>query len=132
VPILAQDTRHAIGHVGLGNMKLLEFFSSEPQDQDQEKEIDWLGDLKFFVDNDDDALINHIFPAVDYHKKNLEDPKAYKIYVKPLRQCAIKYCKKFDTEKSHRDLFPTEEIVKLAKHISETQKEFIERGDYET
>jgi hypothetical protein len=115
-------------------MKLLEFFSSTPQDQDEEKEkdIDWLGDLKFYVDNDDDALINHIFPAIDQHKKNVEDPKAYKIYVKPLRQCAMRYCKKFDTEKNHKELFPTEEIVRLAKEIAEIQKQCIERGDYET
>lgn len=118
---------------GSGDMLLKEFFSAQPEDrEDKEKDIDWLGDLKFFVDNDHDALVEFIFPAVDQHKKNVEDPKAYKVYIKPLRQCAIKYCKKFDTEKDHKTLFPTEEIVKLAKHIAETQKEFIERGDYET
>jgi hypothetical protein len=48
-----------------------------------------------------------------------------------LRQCAIQYCDKFETEKPHKELFPTDSIVKLAKTFAEKQESFIEKGDYE-
>jgi hypothetical protein len=132
VPILARDTRHAIGHVGLGNMKLFELFSRNPEaEQKPEEEINWLDDLKFFIDNNDDLLTQQIFPAVARHKQHKDSDSAYKVYVKPLRQCAIKYCDKFETEKPHKELFPTSAIVKLARHLADQQGSFIEKGDYQ-
>jgi len=132
VPILAQDTRHAIGHVGLGNMKLFELFSRNPEDQkDPDNDINWLDDLKFYIDNNDDILTKYIFPAVAQQKKHSDSDTSYKVYVKPLRQCAIEYCDKFQTEKPHKELFPTTDIVKLARNFADKQKSFIEKGDYE-
>lgn len=113
-------------------MKLFELFSRNPQDNHEpEEEIDWLDDLKFYIDNNDDLLTSYIFPAVAQQKHDLENPDSYKVYIKPLRQCAIKYCEKFNTEKPHKELFPTEAIIKLAKHFSDQQKNYIDNGDYE-
>jgi hypothetical protein len=131
VPILAQDTKHAIGHVGLGNMKLFELFSHNPNDQkDPDEDINWLDDLKFYIDNNDELLSNYIFPAVAQQKKFKDAESSYKAYVKPLRQCAINYCDKFETDKPHKELFPTSAIVKLARKFADQQGSFIEKGDY--
>lgn len=113
-------------------MKLFELFSRNPQDaHTPEEEIDWLDDLKFYIDNNDELLTKHIFPAVARQKELVDDPKVYKLYIKPLRRCAEDYCQRFETEKPHKELFPTEEIVKLAKSFAEQQKQFIEKGDYQ-
>jgi hypothetical protein len=113
-------------------MKLFELFSQNFSDQrDPEEDIDWVSDLKFYIDNDDNLLTNYIFPAVAQQKKINDKDAAYKVYIKPLRQCAMSYCDKFETEKPHKELFPTKSIVKLAKSFAETQNSFIEKGDYE-
>ena len=113
-------------------MKLFELFSRNPETpQDDQEDINWLDDLKFYIDHDDALLTQHLFPAVKKHKENPEDLDAYKIYIKPLRQCAINYCDKFGTEKSHKELFPPQDIVKLAKMFADSQGKFIEKGDYE-
>ena len=112
-------------------MKLFELFSRNPDTPDQEKDVNWLDDLKFYIDHDDQLLTNYLFPAIKQHKKDLDDVNAYKIYLKPLRQCAIKYCEKFETELPHKELFPIKSLVELAKHIADTQSKYIEKGDYE-
>jgi hypothetical protein len=113
-------------------MKLFELFSRNPGEQkDPDQDIDWLDDLKFYIDNDDEMLSTYILPAVAQQKKHNDTGTSYKIYVKPLRQCAIQYCDKFETEKPHKELFPTDSIVKLAKTFAEKQESFIEKGDYE-
>ena len=110
----------------------MELFSRNPETpEDQEEDINWLDDLKFFIDHDDELLTQHLFPVINKHKAHPDTPDAYKMYVKPLRHCAIVYCNKFDTELPHKELFPTEAIVELAKLIAETQGKYIEKGDYE-
>lgn len=113
-------------------MKLFELFSQNPSDQrDPENDVDWLDDLKFYIDNDDQLLTNYILPAVAQQKQNNDPNVAYKVYIKPLRQCAANYCDKFETEKPHKELFPTKSIVKLAKLFADKQESFIDKGDYE-
>jgi hypothetical protein len=130
VPILVQDTRHAIGHVGLGDMKLNEFFPSAEEPND-DQDIDWLDDLKFFIDNEPKLLSNYIFPAIKKHEKYVDHPKAYKIYIKPLNACMKKYCETFDIEEQEKK-FSEDSLIELAKKIAEEQKKHIEDGDYET
>lgn len=110
-------------------MLLREMFSPIGAPKTEEQEIDWLGDLKFFIDNDNDMLSNHFFPAVKKHEKYLNHPEAYKIYLRPLDMCAEEYCKKFQIGDKH-EKFPKESLIELAKHIAEEQNKFIERGDY--
>jgi hypothetical protein len=113
-------------------MKLFELFSRNPEeDNELDQDIDWLNDLKFYIDNNDELLSKHIFPAVAQQKTKHSDSDVYKVYIKPLRQCAMSYCDKFETDKPHKELFPTRDIVKLAKSFAETQKSFIDKGDYE-
>ena len=112
-------------------MKLFELFSRNPDTPDQEEDVNWLDDLKFYIDHNDELLTNYLFPAIKQHKQHLDQPNAYKIYIKPLRQCAIKYCEKFETDLPHKELFPTKSLAELAKHIADTQGKYIEKGDYE-
>jgi len=124
-------TRHAIGPVGIGNMLLQEMFSpiGGPR-EDELSEIDWIGDLKAFIDDNESLLSKRILPAIDKHKQHLKNPNAYKIYIKAIKLCADDYCNAFDiAEKS--EIFPTEKIIELAKIYAEQQENFIGRGDYE-
>jgi hypothetical protein len=119
------------GLVGLGNMKLMEMFSplGGPRD-DGQSDIDWMDDLKFFIDNDDMMLKKHMFPAVEKHKKFVDHPDAYKLYIKPLKQCLGVYCETFEIE-DPEDKFTEEKICSLAKKIANEQKTYIEKKDYD-
>ena len=96
----------------------------------EEKEIDWLDDLKFYIDNDQHILSNYFFPAIKKHEKYIDHPKAYKIYLKPLMKCCNLYCDKFNI-KDKEEKFTKENIISLAKQICDEQKKHIEDGDYE-
>lgn len=128
--ILAQDTKHVTGHVERGNMLLSELFSPIGSPKENDQDIDWLGDLKFYIDNDEKMLSNHFFPAVKRHQEHRGHPDAYKLYIKPIESCLESYCDKFEIE--DRELkFPKEALIELAKQIAEEQEKFIEAGDYE-
>lgn len=113
-------------------MKLMELFSQNPDsEQRQEEDIDWLDDLKFYIDNNDDVLAQFILPAINKHKQHQGHPSAYKLYVEPLTKCAEAYCKKFETEHPANELFSKDAIIELARNLADSQDGFIEKGDYE-
>lgn len=97
--------------------------------EDQEN-IDWLDDLKFFIDNDDTMLNKYFFPAVKKHKEYIGHPKAYKIYVRAINLCKDAYCDKFKIE-DQDDKFSAEKIEELARKCAEQQNKFLENGDYD-
>ena len=110
-------------------MLLKELFQSPMDFANSEEDIDWLGDLKVFLDNDDETLSKYFFPAVDKHKQNPNDDEAFKLYIKPLSYCADKYCQTYQLPEKNT-FFPPEKIVELAKKIAAEQKTYIDRGDY--
>jgi hypothetical protein len=111
-------------------MKLNEFFPS-PEQPDENQDVDWLDDLKFFIDNEPKLLSNYFFPAVNKHKKHLDHPDAYRLYLKPLHTCMKEYCETFEIEDADKK-FSKDSLTELAKRIAEEQKRFIENGDYES
>ena len=121
---------HDTGPVGIGDMLLKEMFSAIGAPKDQEAEIDWLDDLKFFIDNDTDVLSQYYFPAIKRHRQHRDHPKAYKIYIKPIEACKEAYCEKYEIENPD-EKFPRDKIIELAKMCAEEQSKIIERGDYE-
>ena len=109
----------------------MELFSVNPgEENEKEEDIDWLDDLKFYIDHNDELLTKVMFPAINKHKEYPGHPDAYKLYVKPLSHCAEEYCKKFETEKPASELFPKDAIIELARRLAEVQDSFIEKGDY--
>jgi hypothetical protein len=125
--------RHVIGHAGLGDMKLMEMFSplGGPKDDDAESDINWIDDLKFFIDNDDALLKNHIFPTIEKHRKYVDHPEAYKLYMKPLKSCVKIYRETFDVDDEDNEKFSEDKICSLAKQIAGEQKEYIKKKDYD-
>jgi len=111
-------------------MLLKEMFSPIGAPKDDQQDIDWLDDLKFYIDNDDTMLNQYFFPAVKKHKEHAGNPNAYKIYIRPVENCLGHYCKKFDVE-SPEEKFPKEKLIDLAKQFSEEQEKYIKNGDYE-
>lgn len=112
-------------------MLLKEMFSAVSTHSSEQDiaDIDWLGDLKFFIDNDDKLLSNYFFPAVKKHKENVGHPDIFKVYMQPLERCLEQYCNKYEIE-SPEDKFPKDKLIELAKQIAEEQSRHLESGDY--
>lgn len=111
-------------------MFIKEMFSPLGGPQTQEGDIDWLDDLKFYIDSDDKLLSKFIFPAVEKHKKFLNHQENYRFYIRPLQYCLESYCKKFDIEEAE-EKFPLSQIVELAKRIASEQEKHIKEKNYE-
>jgi len=114
-------------------MRLMELFSSDPINQDPRltKDINYLDDLKFYMDNDSEQLTNVLFPAIKAHKENLEDENAYRHYMKPIKITVEKYCNQYDLSDIKDKIFTDENLIQLAKRIAEEQKSHIGNKDYE-
>ena len=110
-------------------MLLKEMFSPIGAPKDDQQEIDWLEDLKFFIDNDDKMLNQYFFPAVKKHKEYAGNPNVYKVYVRPIESCLGHYCNKYDID-DREEKFPKEKLIDLAKKIASEQEQFISKGDY--
>ena len=110
-------------------MLLREMFSPLGGPKSDEAEIDWADDLKFYIDNNDELLTRFIFPAVAKQQSNPHDDRSYKLYINPVRSCAESYCKKYGIE-DKGSTFPPETIIRIAKRISEEQKNHIDNGAY--
>jgi hypothetical protein len=120
-----------IGRAELGEiMKLNEMFSPIGAPKDDQSDIDWIGDLKFFIDNENNILSNHFFPAVKKHEKYIDHPDAYKLYLKPIHRSLESYCKKFNIKDAEKK-FPKDSLIELARLICDEQKEYIKSGDYD-
>jgi hypothetical protein len=111
-------------------MLLREMFSAIGAPKDNEQEIDWLDDLKFFIDNDSAMLNQYFFPAIKKHKEFRHNPNVFKVYIRPIQQCLDHYCNQFDIE-DREEKFPKIKIISLAKRFAEEQNKYIEKGDYE-
>ena len=110
-------------------MKLNELFSPIGAPDDNQ-DINWLEDLKFFIDNDNEITSNVMFPAIKKHKTYAGHPDAYKIYIKPLQRCKEMYCNKYGVD-DDGNKFTKEILINMARKIASEQEKFIERGDYE-
>lgn len=111
-------------------MLLKEMFSPIGAPKEDDREIDWIGDLKFFIDNDNKMLENYFFPAVERHREHVGNPNAWKLYVRPIRECLKCYLEQFEVE-SPEEKFTDEALQKLAERICKEQEHFIQEGDYD-
>jgi hypothetical protein len=111
----------------------MEMFSAigAPKDEYADSDINWIDDLKFFIDNDDALLKNHIFPTIEKHRKYVDHPEAYKLYMKPLKSCVKIYCKTFDINDEDNEKFSEDKVCSLAKQIAGEQKAYIMKKDYD-
>jgi hypothetical protein len=111
-------------------MLLREMFSPIGAPNNEEQDIDWLNDLKFFIDNDDTMLNKHFFPAVKKHKEYQGHPNVYKVYIRAIQHCKDAYCSKYDIEEPE-EKFPKEKLIQLAKMIAGEQEKHLSNGDYD-
>jgi hypothetical protein len=109
---------------------LNEMFSPLGGANESDQDIDWIGDLKFFIDNDEKMLENYFFPAVEKHRNHLGNPNAYKLYVRSIKECMKCYVEQYKIE-SANEKFTEDSITDLAKNIAEEQERFIKEGDYD-
>ena len=109
---------------------LREMFSPIGAPNEADKEIDWMGDLKFFIDNDDRLLSQDIFPAVKKHTGYVGNENAYKLYLKPIERCLGEYCDKYSVEDA-QEKFPKESLIELAKKMCSEQERHMNKGDYD-
>lgn len=111
-------------------MLLKEMFSPIGGPKEDDHDIDWLGDLKFFMDNDDKMLENFLFPAVEKHKQHVGNSNAWKLYMKPVQECLKCYLEQFDVE-DPETTFSKEILEELAHRIAKEQDRHIQEGDYD-
>jgi hypothetical protein len=111
-------------------MLLREMFSAIGAPKNIEQEVDWLDDLKFFIDNNSTLLDRYFFPAIKKHKEYKDNPNVFKVYIRPIQSCLNHYCDRFDIE-DKEEKFPKDKIIDLAKRFAEQQNQFIEKGDYD-
>jgi hypothetical protein len=111
-------------------MLLKEMFSPIGAPKQDDQEVNWLDDLKFFIDNDDKMLDQYFFPAVKRHKEHQGNPNVFKVYIRPIENCLNHYCQKFEID-DRAEKFPKEKIIELAKRFAEEQEQFLKKGDYE-
>lgn len=111
-------------------MLLKEMFSPIGAPKEVEDDIDWIDDLKFFIDSDDDILSQYFFPAIKKHKEYQKHPQVFKLYIKPIQSAADHYCSKFDIQ-DRSEKFPKEKLIDLAKRFAEEQEKHMDKGDYE-
>ena len=83
-------------------------FSPIGAPKDDKEDIDWLGDLKFFIDNDSDVLSKQFFPAIRKHQEYKGHPDAYKLYIKPLEGVC--------ETKDHEASMARAELLQIAKN----------------
>jgi hypothetical protein len=110
-------------------MLLKEMFSAISAPKEDQEDIDWLNDLKFFIDNDEKLLQTYFFPAVKKHEEHSGNPNVYKLYVRAIRPCLDSYCKKFNIE-NREEKFSDDKIEELARKIASEQETHIKAGDY--
>ena len=96
----------------------------------EQADIDWLDDLKFFIDNNDSMLNQHFFPAVKRHKEFKGHPAVYKVYIRAVERCKDAYCSKYEIEQPE-EKFPKEKLIQLAKMIAGEQEKHLSDGDYD-
>jgi hypothetical protein len=99
-----------------------------PQEDDQD--VDWLEDLKFYIDNENRLLNNYFFPAVEKHKEHAGNPNAWKLYMKPVQECLKCYLEQYEIE-TPEEKFPKEALEELAHKMAEEQERHIQEGDYD-
>jgi len=131
VPIRDLVIRLDTGRADRGeDMKLMEMFSAIGAPKEENQDIDWLDDLKFFIDNDNTLLNKHVFPAIVKHEKYIDRPDTYKLYLNPVKECMKIYVEKFNILNPDKK-FTKENLIDLSKRIAEEQKKHILRGDYD-
>lgn len=111
-------------------MLLKEMFSAIGAPKDTEQEIDYVDDLKFFIDNDSQMLNQYFFPAVKRHREHRNHLRVFQVYMRPIQQCMSHYCDKYDIDDPDVK-FPKAKLIDLAKRMAEEQSQHIERGDYD-
>ena len=111
-------------------MLLREMFSPLGGSDDTDEDINWIDDLKFFIDKDDRMLNRYLFPAIKKHKKYIGNPNVYKLYMAPIKRCLAHYCDQFEIKDCEKK-FPDDQLVVLAKQIAKEQESHIQNSDYE-
>jgi len=117
VTILVQDGKLVIGHVGLGKMKLLEFFSQNASKEDQEEQLenDLEKDVMGFILDDNDLYKEHIYPILEKYKKGKDfDSLDFKNVVKA---GCLKYYKENEFNKDPNECFPKPLRDRLADNL---------------
>jgi hypothetical protein len=114
-------------------MRLFELFGPETEHKDERlsSDIDYVSDLKFFIDSDDELTSQSLFPAIKQHKKLGGMADQYQLYHDTVGAAIPKYCEQYDLNDIKEDIFTNEVIEAICKRFAEEQSKFIERGDYE-
>lgn len=105
-------------------------FSPLGNPSDEEQDINWIEDLKFYMDNEERILQRYVYRSIKKHIANLGSDKAYKLYVPTIVSCIKDYCNKFEITDAETK-FSKDDILGLAKQMAADQEVHIKNGDYD-
>jgi hypothetical protein len=114
-------------------MKLFELFGHNEKNKDPrlDPEINYIEDLKFFIDNDNQMLSKVFFPAIKSHQDNGGYDDDHEHYVEPIKKAIVIYCKAHDLSDIKDEIFDEASIHELAKKCAAEQHKHIHKGDYQ-
>jgi len=116
-------------------MKLMELFAPPAEMKEKDKrldsEINYLDDLKYFIDTENDVLSKFFFPAISQQKKQADKENSFKLYIEPVRKTVSIYCKKFKLEDIQDKIFNNDSVIKIARRIADEQSDHIKKKEYD-
>lgn len=112
------------------NMKLLEFFSVDNQENPEESNSEDLAkDVTGFILDDDELYKQKILPLVHSMKKGLDDDALKKKFLEIVNDGCIKYYKEEDLKKDPNELFPKSMRQTIVKNLIDLYKNTLKKKD---
>lgn len=109
----------------------MELFSRDEQDQRLNPDINYLDDLKFFIDNNNELLSKSFFPAIKKQKEHPANDRAFMFYMDPVKLACERYCKEYDLADVKDEIFTDDALISIAKRFAEEQGKHITKGAYD-
>ncbi len=127
--IQAQDGKLVIGLVGHGKIMKIKEVDNQLE---KFKDVDWVDDLKFFMNNDPRFYRKVLYPVISELKTKIKSgSKCSEMSFAPCIEKAIPaYCNKFKIKQNPKKIFDDEEIKDLAVKMFHEEKTNIENGVY--
>jgi hypothetical protein len=128
VIILGHVLRLAIGLVGLGNMRIVEFTNIP-----ELKDVDLLDDLQFYMENDPNFYRKILFPVISKMKSLMKTSKQCPatIFRNAVDKAALLYCKKFNIPDNPKSVFTDVDRDAVARKIFGQEHDRISKGVYD-
>lgn len=128
--IQVHATKHVIGPVGSGKMKIVEFFDKAIDDS---LPFDVVDDITIFMRNDPLFYRKEFYPTIlklkDLHNKN-KTVNPHKMFGPVIDRACESYCREFKINRRPEELMSLEERKALVTKLFSEEMTNIRKGEY--